>query len=99
MDEQFAYLVLEIVAEIPAGKVATYQQIARLAGKERHARQVGNIMSHASFYGDYPCHRVVNHRGETAVSWPEQRGLLEEEGIVFDSKGRINMRIYQWEIW
>ena len=48
MDEQFIYIVLEIVSEIPRGNVATYKQIAELAGRERNARQVGKILSAAS---------------------------------------------------
>ena len=51
MDEQFIYIVLEIVSEIPRGNVATYKQIAELAGRERNARQVGKILSAASLYG------------------------------------------------
>ncbi|MDM8156024.1 MGMT family protein [Amedibacillus dolichus] len=81
MEDSFAYLVLAIVSEIPGGKVATYQQIARLAGRERGARLVGRVLSHASLYGDYPCHRVVSSQGRTAPGWEEQRVLLEAEGV------------------
>ena len=45
MDEHFIYIVLEIVSEIPKGNVATYKQLAKLAGRERNARQVGKILS------------------------------------------------------
>ena len=36
----------------------------------------GRVLSRAEYYGDYPCHRVVNHQGRTAPGWPEQRALL-----------------------
>ena len=72
MDEHFIYIVLEIVSEIPKGSVATYKQIAELAGRERNARQVGKILSASSLYGEYPCHRVVNSAGRTAPDWNEQ---------------------------
>lgn len=63
LDEAFIYEVLSAVEEIPEGKVATYGQIARLIGRENNARLVGKVLSMAERYGDYPCHRVVNHVG------------------------------------
>ena len=98
MDEQFIYIVLEIVSEIPKGKVATYKQIAELAGRERNARQVGKILSAASLYGDYPCHRVVNSAGRTAPDWEEQTDLLIEEGIIFKQNGNVDIKKCQWKI-
>ena len=59
MEDEFIFQVLEIVTEIPKGKVASYKQIAILANRNKNARLVGKILSHASFYGQYPCHRVV----------------------------------------
>lgn len=98
MDENFAYLVLEIVSEIPKGKVATYRQIAQLAGKENNARQIGKILSNASFYGNYPCHRVVNSVGKLVSDWMEQKELLEEEGIQFKKNGLVDMDKCKWNI-
>lgn len=72
LNDVFIYQVLSIVEKIPAGKVATYGQIARLAGRERNARLVGRILSQAEYYGKYPCHRVVNHAGRLVPGWPEQ---------------------------
>lgn len=61
LDDAFAYAVLSIVEEIPVGTVATYGQIARLMGREKNARLVARVLSHAQQYGQFPCHRVVNH--------------------------------------
>ena len=61
--EDFAYEVLSVVAEIPEGTVATYGQIARLIGRDKNSRLVARVLSHASDYGEFPCHRVVNHAG------------------------------------
>lgn len=97
MDEHFVYLVLEIVAEIPKGKVATYQQIASLAGREKNARQVGKILSNASYYGEYPCHRVVNSVGRLVMDWEEQRDLLEDEGVSFKKNGCVDMKTCKWD--
>ena len=94
MDEDLVYEVLSVVDEIPEGKVATYGQIAKLIDRPRNARLVGKILSRASFYGDYPCHRVVNHAGRLVPGWMEQRDRLEAEGVVMkDSKiGRASCR-------
>lgn len=97
MDEDFSYLVLEIVDEIPEGMVASYQQIAAEAGKERNARQVGKILSRAEFYGNYPCHRVVNSVGRCAPGWKEQKDLLKKEGVTFKKNGCVDMRKHQWK--
>ena len=76
LDEDLIYEILSAVGEIPYGRVATYGQIARLIGRDKNARLVGRVLSRAEYYGDYPCHRVVNHQGRTASAWPEQRALL-----------------------
>lgn len=92
MNDNFAFLVLEIVNEIPKGKVATFKQIATMAGKERNARQIGKILSCAEYYGKYPCHRVVNSSGRLAPNFYEQRSLLEDENIIFLSNGNVDMK-------
>lgn len=89
------------VADIPAGCVATYGQVARLAGLPRHARLVGYAL-HATPDGlEIPWHRVINARGE--ISFPpgsaqhaEQRARLEAEGVVFIG-GRVDLDRYGWQ--
>ena len=63
LNTDLIYEVLSVVEEIPEGCVATYGQIARLTGRDRNARLVGKILSMSEYYGQYPCHRVVNHAG------------------------------------
>lgn len=81
LDEDLIYEILSVVSEIPCGKVATYGQIARLTGRDNHSRLVGKVLGIAEFYGDYPCHRVVNHRGRLVPGRDEQKHLLSAEGI------------------
>ena len=98
LDERLIYEILSVVGEIPSGRVASYGQIARLIGRERNARLVGRVLSMAELYGDYPCHRVVNHAGRTAPGWLEQRSLLEAEGVVFRDNGCVDLRRCLWDV-
>ena len=93
--------VYEIVTQIPAGYVATYGQIAKLAGRPHAARIVGYAMHSAPSGEGLPCHRVVNRRGELAPGsvfggGGVQRAMLEDEGIVFLADGRIDMKNHLW---
>lgn len=98
MNEDLIYQVLAVVDEIPEGKVATYGQIAKLIDRPRNARLVGKILSRASFYGDYPCHRVVNHAGRLVPGWEEQRERLEGEGVVMKDSSHVDIKSFQWDI-
>lgn len=97
LQESVIYEILSAVGEIPPGRVASYGQIARLIGRDRNARLVGKVLSMSEYYGDYPCHRVVNHAGRLAPGFREQRDLLLEEGVAFRENGCVDMRRCQWE--
>ena len=73
LDEDLIYEILSVVEEIPEGSVATYGQLAALIGRPKNSRLVGKVLSMSQFYGNYPCHRVVNHAGRTAPGWHMQR--------------------------
>ncbi len=96
-DEALIYEILSAVEEIPPGKVASYGQIASLIGRDKNARLVGRVLGMAEYYGEYPCHRVVNHAGRTAPGWREQRLLLEAEGVIFKDGQHVDMKKYQWD--
>ena len=98
LDNDLAYEILSAVSEIPKGRVATYGQIAALIGRERNARLVGRVLSVAEYYGDYPCHRVVNAVGRTAPHFWEQRALLESEGVKFKANGLVDMKSFKCNI-
>ena len=93
--------IYKVVRTIPKGRVATYGQVARLAGLPRHARQVGYALHHLPENSTLPWHRVVNARGE--ISKREERGAereqlirLQMEGVLFKD-GRIDLKRYGLE--
>ncbi len=93
--------IYTVVRRIPAGRVATYGQVAALADLGGHARQVGYAMSALPDDSTVPWHRVVNARGEISPRWePDadlaQRSLLEAEGVRFNAGGRISLDRYRW---
>lgn len=97
LQENLIYEILSVVGEIPEGRVATYGQIARLIGREKNARLVGKVLSMAEYYGEYPCHRVVNHAGRLAPGWVEQGFLLEREGVELKDPHHVDIKRYQWD--
>ena len=90
------------VSRIPCGKVATYGQIAKLAGLSGQARLIGYALHSLPGEMDIPWHRVINVRGEISkLPDPEsvrmQRFLLEQEGIAFDRNGKVDLHRFQWQ--
>ena len=95
-------LIWNWVRKIPRGRVATYGQIAELAGLEGHARQVGYALHNLPPRSSVPWHRVVNARGEISPrsagdSHELQALLLHEEGVPLDARGRIDLKQFRWE--
>src|SRR5688572_17269689 len=93
--------IYAVVRRIPHGRVATYGQVARLAGLGRHARQVGYALSALRTGSRVPWHRVINARGEVSRrarpgAELSQRMLLEREGHRFDTRGRVRLAAVQW---
>jgi len=84
------------VHAIPPGKVATYGQIARLAGIPNKPRVVGTVLRRLPPGSRLPWYRVVNAAGRISNPNPEsQQDLLAKEGVILVS-GRINLKLYQW---
>ena len=93
--------IYAVVRNIPRGRVATYGQVAALAGLMGHARQVGYALNSLPHGSDVPWHRVINAKGAISIrSHPDycklQRALLEAEGLLFDSNGRISLEHFGW---
>ena len=95
--------VYDAVRRIPPGRVATYGQIAELAGRPGAARQVGFALASLASDSAVPWHRVVNARGEIsarrggAAFERIQADLLRREGVVFDGTGRIDLVRFRWD--
>lgn len=92
----------EVVSLIPAGKVATYGQIATLAGYPGQARQVGYALNATPDDLEIPWQRVVNAKGQISpranpISEDIQRQMLEAEGVCFNSKKCITMTKFLWK--
>ena len=93
--------IYSLVKRVPRGRVATYGQIAELAGLG--ARQVGYALHSLPSDSRVPWHRVINARGEVSPrsggdSHELQRLLLEEEGVEFDLRGRVSLKEYGWKV-
>ena len=92
--------IYAVIKRIPRGRVATYGQIATLAGFPGHARQVGCALHALRASSALPWQRVVNASG--AISLGPMRGgisqrmLLEKEGVRFDARGRISLAAFRW---
>lgn len=101
MTSAFYDQIYETVRRIPPGKVASYGQIARLLGKPRGARAVGWALHNLPEGSDVPWQRVINAQGIISLEahglgGEIQKALLEEEGIIFDERGRVDMDACGW---
>lgn len=99
-EESFSRRVKDVIKCIPYGKVATYGQVASVAGNYRAARQVAWILHSSSGKDNLPWHRVINRKGEISLQpgcgFEKQKQLLEKEGVTFDRRGRIDLERFLW---
>ena len=93
-------LIYDVVKQIPKGKVATYGQVAALAGNKHWSRVVGYVL-HANPDPEHiPCHRVVNCRGEVSKAFVfggenRQIALLQSEGVELEGNC-VDLSVYRW---
>lgn len=93
--------IYEVIREIPEGNVASYGQVAELAGNRRWARVVGYALHAAPCGSDLPCHRVVTKDGKMSCAFGDrkcnrQTELLKKEGVEFVDN-HVDMEKYQWK--
>jgi methylated-DNA-protein-cysteine methyltransferase-like protein len=96
----FTARALAILRSIPRGSVATYGQVAAVAGSPNGARQVARVLHSMSRLHRLPWQRVINSRGSISLprggGFEHQKALLESEGVVVTRDGRIDMKRYLW---
>lgn len=99
---ELAQMIIAVVVQIPYGKVASYGQIAKLAGLPKHARLVGRVLGQLQAGHSVPWHRVINAQGKIRVNQFDELGvnlqqakLLAENIAVFE--GKVNMKKYAWQ--
>ncbi|MCH7297293.1 MULTISPECIES: MGMT family protein [Acinetobacter] len=94
--------ILEVIALIPYGKVASYGQIAKLAGLPKHPRLVGYVLKHLDQESEIPWYRVINSQGKISVTRINEKGenvqqnLLEQEGIYL-LNGKVSLKVFGWQ--
>jgi methylated-DNA-protein-cysteine methyltransferase-like protein len=99
-EKTFTDKVVRLIKNIPGGKVATYGQIATMAGDPYGARQVVRILHTLSGKENLPWHRVINSKGTislTGQGYLEQRALLEGEGVRFNADSKIDFDSFLWK--
>lgn len=97
--DTFQQRIYQILAAIPAGRVTTYGDIARLAGSPRAARQVGGVLKRLPAGSTLPWHRVINRAGQISLVGDDlhrQRDALVKEGIDVSSDGKVSLGRYRW---
>ena len=101
MSNELAQMILAVVSQIPKGKVASYGQIAKLAGLPKHARLVGRVLGQIEDRTAIPWHRVINSQGKMSTTQLTEHGdhlqqilLLSECVVVIN--GRVNLKQFAW---
>lgn len=100
-NNELAQLILNVIVQIPHGKVASYGQVAKLAGLPKHARLVGRVLGDLPQGHAIPWYRVINSQGRISLNKLDEHGqciqtalLLAEDVVVIE--GKINLKKYQW---
>lgn len=97
---EFHQAVIQVIKNIPKGRVASYGQVACLAGKPGAARQIAWFLHSSSRKYKLPWHRVINSQGKISLPDPhysKQKRLLKKEGIEFSEAQRVDMREFGWQ--
>jgi len=100
MIDSFQNRIIAVIKKVPKGKVATYGQIAVIAGNPRGARQVAWALNSSSSKEALPWHRIINRQGRISLrpgtGFETQKQLLENEGVVFSMNGSIDLKRFLW---
>lgn len=101
IDKGFYDRVVRLIKSIPAGRVATYGQIADYAGNRKAAREVAYILHSSSEKEDLPWQRVINSKGSISLKrgrgYELQKKMLEDEGVVFGDDDHVDLARFRWQ--
>jgi methylated-DNA-protein-cysteine methyltransferase-like protein len=101
IEKGFYDRVVKFIKSIPAGKVATYGQIADYAGNPRAAREVAYILHSSSDKENLPWQRVINGKGRISMKpgrgYELQKKMLEDEGVVFGEEDHVDLVRFRWQ--
>lgn len=99
---ELAQMIIAVVLQIPYGKVASYGQVAKLAGLPKHARLVGRVLGQLEAGHEVPWYRVINVQGKISTHTLDEQGmnvqqakLLAENVVVLN--GKVNMKKFAWQ--
>lgn len=98
---ELARQILAVVNLIPSGHVASYGQVARLAGLPRHARMVAKVLQQMDENSQIPWHRVINAQGQIRTNTVNAKGenvqklMLLAEGVTFKNN-RVELKYFEW---
>lgn len=99
---EYTKRIIEIIKNIPYGKVMTYRQIGEIAGLKNGGRQVVRVLHIYSEKFNLPWHRVINKDGFIVIKNPYgnalQKELLQSEGVKIDPNGKIDLNFYLYKI-
>ena len=99
---ELAIPILAVIQQIPKGRVASYGQIAKLAGLPKHARLVSYVLKHLDPASNIPWYRVINSQGKLSLAKLDEYGQniqqlkLQDEGV-YMLNGKVNLKHYQWQ--
>ncbi|MGD8164823.1 MGMT family protein [Pantoea sp. FN0307] len=99
-NDSFSQRVIQVIAAIPFGTVATYGDVARMAGSPRAARQVGGLLKRLPADSRLPWYRIINRHGQISLQGDDllrQRDALEAEGIEISDAGEVDLARYRWQ--
>ncbi len=94
-------IIIEILKNVPYGKVSTYGQVATLAGSPKSARLVVRLLHSSTKKHDLPWHRIINSKGFISLKpgngYELQKSMLESEGVILSQKGKIDLSRFLWQ--
>ena len=100
--QELAQMIIAVVVLIPYGHVASYGQVAKLAGLPRHARLVGRVLAQLETDQDVPWHRVINSQGKMSLNKLDEHGMNIQEAMLLAEgvaviQAKVDLKKFGWQ--